>query len=353
MFSIFSFISLSAMILVPNVLTMFLFSLVIKRVREKKEGYTLVDGFRNASNRQQKFHLFVSCFILLMSVCVQIVGISTALEYLIPYKSFNCIFISSIALALVWKSGLKASIITDDYKYIGLLICAVGIAIVSTNAETLSNIVWEGHKGLTTWQIWTTFGITTCMGLLSSPYSDSTMWQRAWSVKPEKLVSTFGLASFLFMLVPLTFGYVGFLGMHHYEGILRHVMLGAILCALISTLDSNLIAIAGFAKQEFNFSDKSSRLMMIAALAFACFVFLFNIFDITQAFLSYNTLRACIVLPSLMIIFNKFNEKRLFYSSVFACIVCTTGYFLTFDYRFTIAGFLISMFGFQNNKEKV
>jgi len=340
------------MFLIPNTLTMFLFSLVIKRIRESKEGYTLIDGFKNASQRQQKIHLFVSCVILLMSVCVQIVGISTALEYLIPNKYFNCIFISLIALLLVWRNGLKASIITDSYKYIILFICAAVICIASTNSETLANISWVGHKGLSTMEIWMTFGITAGMGLLSSPYSDSTMWQRAWSIQPENLVKTFGLASFLFMLIPLMFGYVGFLGMHNYTGVLQHVMLVAILCALVSTLDSNLISIASFAKNEFKFSDNISRIIMVIALSFACFVFLFDIFNITQAFLSYNTIRACIVLPSLMIIFNKFNEKRLFYVTLLSCTICPIGYFLTFDFRFTVIGFLITLLGFQMNKEK-
>ena len=154
------------------------------------------------------------------------------------------------------------------------------------------------------------------------------------------------------MLIPLMFGYVGFLGMHNYTGVLQHVMLVAILCALVSTLDSNLISIASFAKNEFKFSDNISRIIMVIALSFACFVFLFDIFNITQAFLSYNTIRACIVLPSLMIIFNKFNEKRLFYVTLLSCTICPIGYFLTFDFRFTVVGFLITLLGFQMNKEK-
>ena len=329
------------MFLVPNILTMAIFAYFINIIRNKYniEGYTYADAFYNVDKKQEHLHVFMSCILLILSTCVQIVGIHTALSYLINNKFINCTIVSLFSLAIVWKNGLKASIITDTYKYIILLICAI-IVLSCSSGE----IVCTGISGKTATEVFWEFGLVCGLGLLSAPYVDSTMWQRGFSIPKDKVVKTFVYASLLFGIIPGIFCIVGFMGAHTYSGTLQTIMLLATLCALISTLDSNLVAIAGFANKNFGISDIKSRLLMATVLAIACFIFITDLFNITTLFLSYNAIRTCIVLPTIFIILKIYSVKRIYPLTFIACLICPIGYMLTNHWIFVVLALLITIF---------
>lgn len=345
------------MFFLPNLLTLILFGFVADYVRKKYEGYTVMDALQNSSQKQQNIHLFVYMLIVLCSTCTQIIGMQMLLIPFINNKLLIAIAISLICLIIVWKNGLKASIITDAYKYIIMFICAVFL-LFNTNGTL--NLV--GTTTLNTWEIFTSFGAITALGLLSGVYSDMTLWQRAFSIPQSNVKKTFIYSGLYFAIIPLIFGIIGFMSggngsewnliSEFDNGILEAALIICVTATLMATLDSNLCAAAAIPCKVYNKDQNYGRAAMTVILVIACVLTGIELFDLTKMFLVYNTVRACIAIPFLLIIFNIYDSKRLFIASLISIILAPTGYVLTENFIFTLAGFLIPLLGLNLKRKK-
>lgn len=92
------------------------------------------------------------------------------------------------------------------------------------------------------------------------------------------------------------------------------------------------------------------KIAMSIVLLVACILTSTELFSLTYMFLAYNTLRACIAIPTLLIIFDYYDKKRLFMATVTAIFVALTGYLLTTNWIFTVLGFIIPVAGFKRKQ---
>ena len=343
---------------IPNVLTLVFFGIIASLIRNRNEGITVTDAISNSSNRQKRLHLLISTIILICSSTVQLLGLYTLFsQHLALSKLSICIIISLVALLTVFKGGIKYSIITDKYKW---YIMAIIGSILLYNTFDYNNFSIIGYKTINSLDIALTFGIPTTIGLLCAPYVDQTFWQRVYSIEPKDIKKTFFISAALFGLIPLLFGLIGFsqernlsnwnLGILFDNGILLYLLMICVVAALLSTLDSNLCAISSISIHDFNLSTKFGILSMIVVLVLSTLIAnLFNI-TITELFLIYGTIRTCMAVPTFLIVFNKYDEKRLFYATLLTAIIASVGYIMApgnYKFLFTIVALLMPLLGYR------
>lgn len=340
------------MFFLPNFFTLMLFGYVASYVRQRIEGYTVMDALKASPVYQQYVHLMIYILIVLCSSCTQIIGMQMLLNMFIKDKILIAIGLSVFAVILVWKHGLKTSIITDGYKYMIMLICAV---ILLTNVK--GEINFSGISAQSSWDMFKSFGAITALGLLSGVYSDMTLWQRAFSIPKENVKKCFLIAGCGFAVIPLIFGMIGFycggngdmwsLPVQYSSGVLNVVLIICVTSTLMATLDSNLCAMAAIPCKMFGKNLIWGKIAMSMVLLVACILTSTELFSLTYMFLAYNTLRACIAIPTLLIIFDSYDKKRLFISTLIAIFIALTGYILTTNWIFTVIGFIIPFAGFK------
>lgn len=343
------------MFFLPNFFTLMLFGYVASYVRQRIEGYTVMDALKSSPVYQQYTHLAIYILIVLCSSCTQIIGMQMLLNVFIKDKMLIAIWLSVFAVLLVWKHGLKTSIITDAYKYVIMLICAVVLL-----ANVKGEINFGGVSAQSSWDMFKSFGAITALGLLSGVYSDMTLWQRAFSIPRENVKKCFIGASYGFAIIPFIFGIIGFccggngdmwsLPVQYSSGVLNIVLIICVTSTLMATLDSNLCAMAAIPCKMFGKKMIWGKIAMSIVLLVACILTSTELFSLTYMFLAYNTLRACIAIPTLLIIFDYYDKKRLFMATVTAIFVALTGYLLTTNWIFTVLGFIIPVAGFKRKQ---
>lgn len=340
------------MFFLPNLLTLILFAYVAAYACKNKEGYTVIDALAKASQRQKYVHILTYLLILMCSCCTQLIGIQMLLSWLFPYPAIIAIATSMLAIAMVWRGGIKASIITDTYKYFIMLACAIWLFCTTGDLEfTLAGANNQDFSSL-----FQSFGVITALGLLSGVYSDTTLWQRAFSIPKEKIKTSFILAAAMFAVIPLLFGLIGFscgnspewtLMKEFPNGVGFAVLCLCVLSTLIATLDSNLCSAASVPCKVFNMDFKFGKLAMCGLTALSCVLVSLQLFDLTYIFLVYNTVRVCICTPTLLIIFGHYDGNRLFAGTMLAIAIAPLGYIVTGNYIFTVLGLLMPLVGLR------
>ena len=346
------------MFLIPNVLTLVLFAFFAERVRNYREGFTLGDVVEEAGIRQRYLHITVSLTVLICSSCVQLIGLYTLFQAWYPIsKQLSAFLISICALLMVWKDGIKGSIRTDAGKYVIMLVFGIILFLMSKN-----NPIWQGSSPIPTLDLFKAFGATTIIGLLAAPYADQTFWQRVFSISKERIRSVFFGSAFLFLLIPLIFGLIGFYAPRYNNWVITTTFSGAgiimlsicVICALLSTLDSNLCAISSIVCSDFKQPIQYGRYSMIVLLCFSSLLMICTNLTITNLFLIYGTIRTCIALPTVLIILNRYDKNRLFIGTCLSVLIAPLGYILSGGYwLFTVLALLIPIMGYSNNKETV
>jgi Na+/proline symporter len=161
------------------------------------------------------------------------------------------------------------------------------------------------------------FGLPTTVGLISGPFGDQCFWQRAFSVRKDRIGRAFFVGAILFGVVPLAMGILGFVGagMGYAAadtGVINFELISTlfpawavipflfmIVSGLLSTIDSNLCAISSlttdiFKKKSLGKTKVAMVMLLILGIAVA------NIpgLTVTHLFLMYGTLRAATLLPT-------------------------------------------------------
>lgn len=129
------------------------------------------------------------------------------------------------------------------------------------------------------------FGIVTAIGLISGAISDQQYWQRAFAIKKENLVKSFVFGAIMFGIVPLALSTLGFLAANSSLGIVlpagvdvsmigvatvsKLLPVGAmalfvvmLLSALYSTLDSGVVAASSlYVTDVVKYTDKEKEIL--------------------------------------------------------------------------------------------
>ncbi len=283
--------------LVPNIICLILFIPFAKKIREKQpNGITLSDFMAKTYKSEKVRYVYLGQLSLLavLSTGVQLLAGGKILSAItgIPFWAMT-IILAVIAFSYSQFSGIKASVLTDLLQIIiMLLFCVIFVPIAIFNNNGLDCLV-DGLIGLNgdfdslfggrEINILLSFGIPTAIGLISGPFGDQCFWQRAFSIKKEKIGKAFALGAVIFSIIPLSMGIFGFIaagsqymaqdiGMIGYEIISKlfpaWVMipfLFMVISGLLSTVDSNLCAVASLTN-DFKGSVKASKISMVVLL---------------------------------------------------------------------------------------
>lgn len=344
------------MFLIPNVLTLMMFAYFASMVRSKTNGITLTDAIKGAGRGQQLIHLVVSCVILVCSTCVQLMGLHALfLAWGDIPKWLSALLVSLTALATVWRYGIKNSIKADYNKYFVMLLG--GLILLATVVADGGSVDFMGKKPIPASDLLGAFGIPTAIGLMSAPYVDQTFWQRVFSVDKDKIKSTFIGSALLFGAIPAIFGMIGFCSVGNdswtiataFQPLYLKVILATcVLCALISTLDSNLCALSSIVCADMKQSINVGRTSMAVLLVVASSVMVTTNLGITDMFLIYGTIRTCVALPTILIILGKYDARRLLYSTLVSVVIAPLGFIVSGgNWIFTVLALLIPIFGYK------
>ena len=323
--------------LVPNILCLILFIPFAKRIRKRMpDGITLSGFMRNEykSETVKKVYMFQLGALSVLSTAVQLLAGGKILSSVTGIDFFVVtIILAVIAFSYAQFSGIQASVITDAAQMIFLLLaCAIFVPWalktpggVENMLTGMSGVSGEfGHlfdeNGL---MVLVSFGLPTAIGLISGPFGDQCFWQRAFSVDEKKIGKSFLLGAFMFGVVPLSMGVLGFIaagsgfvaqdkGIVNFE-LIKHVFpawvtipfLFMLVSGLLSTVDSNLCAAASLTTDlriTANLEDKKkmklSKVTMILLLVSGIMIANIPGLSVTHMFLIYGTLRATTLLPT-------------------------------------------------------
>lgn len=347
--------------LIPNTLTLIVFGHIASHFRREGREMSLSDVAGKNGASQEFLHTTVACVLLICSTAVQLIGIHALLSSWFDIsKVMSSAILGLICFAIVWRGGLKCCIDTDAVKYRTVLIAGITFAALVSAADLPPD--FQGYLQKGSWEIAATFGVTTAIGLMSAPYVDQTFWQRVFSIHPQRVVPVFYKSALLFAIIPLCFGYVGLCAPHG-EGWditwvvvdipTKIILAAAVLSALISTLDSNLCAIASMVYRNTG-EVFNARLNMIALFLLGSIVFCATDVTIVGLFLFYGTLRTCLAVPTILMVFDRFSPRRLLCGSLLTVLIAPIGYTLASPYGygwvFTVVALVLPIIGYSRRR---
>lgn len=317
----------------PNILCLIIFIPFAKKIRkEMPKGVTISGYMRDKYNSEKvkSIYLFQLVTLTILSTGVQLLAGGKILSTItgIPFALMTVI-LAGIAYSYSQFSGIKASVMTDALQMILILVaCGIFIPWALTMDMGISNLIigltgktgeytslFSG-KGL---ELFFAFGLPTAIGLISGPFGDQCFWQRAFSIKENKIGKAFLFGALMFAIVPISMGILGFIaagsgyvaidsGIVNLE-LITHIFpnwvtipfLFMIISGLLSTVDSNLCAAASLTLDIIKEpSLKISKGAMVILLAIGIFIANIPGITITHLFLIYGTLRATTLLPTIM-----------------------------------------------------
>jgi len=352
---------------VPNVGCLVLFAFVARRIRQVfPRGYTLPEYI--AHRFDARTHLiYLFCFLSLQvcSLAVQLIAGAAMLDAMsgIPYV-WGVLLLVVMFTSYSLLEGLSSSIRTD---LVQMLVMGAGMAAVVAPAVAKAGGPEALAAGLAGFNgaygnpldlhVAYTFGITVTIGLMSGPVGDQQHWQRAFAFAEGKVFKGYVLGAFIFALVPLTMGLLGFVAAGLPEAapdvrsgavsaqqvgpeVIRAllpswatmVFMVMILSGLASTGDSALCAGGGLAavdiyqrylRPETARDDmvRVSRAAMLILAVLATGIALVPGITILSLFLFYGTLRSSTFLPTLLLLYREDATAAGIFRGVAAAVV--------------------------------
>lgn len=345
---------------VPNALTLIIFGCLVSSLRRRMDGVTLGDVIRTCGTQQYVLHVGVSLILLMCSTCVQLLGLYTILSTWFGWsKLSSTLAVGALVLPYTLSGGIRTCIRTDLWKY-AVILCGGLILAASFDVKDNLSLI---RSDVNTIDLWWNFGFVSAIGLIMAPYVDQTFWQRAFSIPKEKVMRVFTTSAFFFAAIPLIFGYIGIVNANQvgwnltssFTGVYGLLLGICVFAALLSTLDSNLCAVASYAAHDFQLArmSENSRAVVAMLLLFILSSALFCAISITitELFLIYGTIRTCIGIPTILIITRSYDRMRLFLATCIAVVISPLGYLLAsphgWGWCFTLFGCLFPMLGYS------
>ncbi len=322
--------------LVPNALCLIIFIPFAKKIRKDMPAGITLSGYMHEKYRSEvvkKVYLFQLTALTVLSTSVQLLAGGKILASVTGLPLWvMTIVLAVIAFSYSQISGIKASVLTDAIQMIFLLLaCAVFVPWALRLNGGLSAVQMSGvsgeygslfsEKGI---EVLLSFGIPTAIGLFAGPFGDQCFWQRAFSVRKDKIAKAFGLGAVLFAIVPASMGMLGFIAagigfIPQDSGMVNFELIQAIFPAwviipfmfmlisgLLSTVDSNLCATASLTtdlKVVGKLDDMQKKSISKGAMVTLLIVsnLIANIpgLTVTHMFLFYCTFRSATMLPTI------------------------------------------------------
>jgi Na+/proline symporter len=313
---------------VPNVLCLLVFIPFAKRIRiEMPEGITLSGymGEKYKSKGVQRTYLFQLTALTFLSTTVQLLAGGKIMSVLtgVPFI-WMVVALAGITFAYSQFSGIKASVLTDVLQMLLMLAACAIFVPWALKGDGIGNLIAGlggidgSHRSILDPGVFFAFGLSTAIGLISGPFGDQCFWQRAFSIKKDRIGRAFGLGALFFAIVPVSMGILGFIaagsGFSAKDtGIVNLELVTSLfpkwatipfmlmlISGLMSTLDSNLCAIASLTTDithdhnNLKIPILSMAVLLLASIGFA------NVpgLTVTGMFMVYGTLRSSTLLPT-------------------------------------------------------
>lgn len=378
-----------------NFLTLGAFAYFAKLIRNREPNGFTFSGYLKDRMSPRVQWLFVTEMIIL-AVCAfainLIAGSSTVATLTGINYTLATVLMASIAILYSFRSGLKATVITEVIK---ILVVWTGVIILvpwaisaaggwDTVVAGLGGRTGEGAAIFGTpfaWGVFTGFGAAAFLGHMGGPWGDNSFYQRAFSIKEKSIIPSFILASFVFIVVPIMMGLLGFVaagtGMDipgSMVGTTNAIVIGTYLpgfaaiifafmvfAGLVSILDSQFASVANmtghdiFNKFKSGSDDtdaiKYARVGMILLAIAGLIVANIPGMTLVYLFLFFAILRAAVWLPSMIALLrpNWVTEAGMFWGILVAAIPGEALYIYgrLFDGGSTVTfvGTLLAIFG--------
>ncbi|MBT3817386.1 MAG: hypothetical protein HOE80_03950 [Candidatus Magasanikbacteria bacterium] len=349
----------------PNIIALAIFALLAPRIRTLfPDGYTLPQ-YINKKLQSKKVHnvyLFPYFFYQIMAITVQLFAGGSLVSLLtgIPLVAVMPM-LAIIALIYTLISGLKASIITDFVQLAMIFIIGAIILPMTWKVGGGFSTIRAGFMGIENIKhifdpgVAFSFGIVTAIGLIAGAISDQQYWQRTFAIKKNQLVKAFLFGALLFGIVPIALSTLGFLAVNPELNItlptgIDASMIGVqtvatllpswavflfvimLLSGLSSTLDSGLSAASSLwvtdikKLKDDEKAIKSARYAMISVtllgLVIAYAVYLIPQFGLFHLWWIFNTIAACVVVPTILSLYwERLDARGVFWGVLTAFIV--------------------------------
>ncbi len=337
--------------LVPNVLCLLVFVPFAQRIRAQMPEGVTVSSYMAEHYRSKRVHgvyLFELSALTVLSTAVQLLAGAKILAAVTGWPFWLLtVVLAAIAFSYSQYSGIRASVLTDSLQMLLMLGCCallVPLALRGNGAGSLVKGLARAtgeftrpldKNGLT---VLLSFGLPSAIGLLAAPFGDQCFWQRAFSIRKDKMGKAFRLGALLFAVVPLSMGLLGFVaagsgftaadsGMVGFELVqsifpawVMLPFLFMLISGLLSTVDSNLCAAASLTS-DFGGGMKAAKGSMLLVLALAILIANIPGLTVTGLFLVYGALRSTTMLPTVLTLKGKALSARGVFAGVLASLV--------------------------------
>jgi len=294
--------------------------------------------------------------------------------------------IAAIPLIYSLLSGLEGSVITDFVQLILLIIALIIIvpwilSITGLNAIASGLSGLSGSANVFDPGIAFSLGIVTAIGLIAGALSDQQFWQRGFAIRKGHLKKAFIFGALVFGVIPIALGLLGFIGASPEFGVtlpegIDASMVGVVvvgkllpvwttflfvimlLSALSSTLDSGMNAAASlYATDVMKYSEEEKELMVksekgdhmsdkekydhllldtrrvsgsrttmvvltILGFLVALGVIFIPKFELMQLWWVFNTIAACVIVPTLLSLYwERLSGRGVFWGVLVAFFV--------------------------------
>lgn len=316
--------------LVPNVMCLLLFIPFAKKIRREMPGGITLSGYmyeKYKSKAVRNIYLFQLTMLTILSTAVQLLAGGKILSIVAGMPLFPMtIILAAIAFSYAQISGIRASVLTDGIQMVFLLAaCAVFVPWAleaNGGAVQIAGVSGEygqlfSRKGI---EVLLGFGLPTAIGLLAGPFGDQCFWQRAFSIRKDRMGRAFVIGAVLFAIVPLSMGILGFAaaGMGFIPNETGNVgfeliknlfpswamllFMFMLISGLLSTVDSNLCAIASLTTDisKGGSGRAVGKGAMLALLGIGILIANIPGLTVTHMFLFYCTFRAATMLPTML-----------------------------------------------------
>jgi Na+/proline symporter len=340
----------------PNVSCLVLFAFFAERIRVlAPEGYSMSGLVLERYSRRAHTLFLVEGFGLqTCAFAVQLLAGGAVVSRLTGIAFWQLtVVLALVPLLYSLHSGLRASIATDYWQMIWILVVALATVPAVVLAAGGMDAVVAGLGGVSGrfsnlfdasgLEVFLAFGLPTSVGLLSGPFGDQMFWQRAFAMERRRVRSAFLWGAFVFALCPLSLSVLGFTlagrgivlpdtQLANVEAVWRWLpawvlvpFLWMILSGLISTVDSVICAVSSYAGHDLLLRRtgahddaqalRAGRWAMIVVSVAAVLVANIQGLKILHLFLFYGTLRASVLLPTVLVLLTKsaLSERGLFY----------------------------------------
>lgn len=329
---------------IPNALVLLFFGYFGDLARRKfPNGFTLSELMGNVySRRVRSAYLVQLSALATASFAVQLVAGGAVIALLTGWNyALVTVCMAAVAVASASISGIRGAL-RSDYLHIGLTL----LVVVSFAPAVTSTVGWDAVGAGATQNtdmlaLALAFGIPTTIGLMSGPFGDQSFWQRTFALKRTVIRKAFTLAAFIFAIVPLSMGVLGFASfgagltvddpqMSNVAAVQQLLPSWTIvpftlmvLGALISTMDNNLVSGATLAGHDLNNDDSDGitkgRAAMVLLAVIGAGVANIPGITVTVLFLIYGTLRASTFAPTVLTLVAKHrapSERGVFWAIV-------------------------------------